>query len=564
MQRLSAFLLFLIASLTLSAQSLVLTEIMYNSPGEDLEFLEFINNSGAPLNLAGYQIIEGVDYTFPNITLEDEETYVITGDSLRFNVVYGSFLSSPAEEWQGSLNNSGERILVVDAALNTVIDVTYDDIAPWPNLGDGFGPSITLCDPDVDNGEPTNWRINRILAESLLLQGAVIFATPNNFIRTTSCVPTSDFWISNNRLVFNIEANDTISIPINRESGSLMETDTVIARFTNNELVAGVDYNIISDTLSYFSGQVSPEFFVIEILDDNVAEAVETGILEIFSLQGLQLNGINPLSTLIIIDNDGPLTNNLELRGILENSEVKALELFVNADMALRDIVNFSLGSANNGNGSDGIEQNLRSIPLASGTCFFITDDTIRFKNFMGLEAGEVRLLEIDNLDFNGNDAVELFEQEELIDVFGFQDIDGEGTAWEYTDGWAKRINGSNNLTFTVDDWSYGGVGSLDVEFNSEAANPYPLECLTTSVKTLEESLAIQIFPNPSSGNFTIQAEDRIKEIRIIDIVGRTIYKDSKIQSNRYDIDLSGSQSGLYFIHCIGDRGEANLRLVIN
>ena len=297
MQRLSAFLLFLIASLTLSAQSLVLTEIMYNSPGEDLEFLEFINNSGAPLNLAGYQIIEGVDYTFPNITLEDEETYVITGDSLRFNVVYGSFLSSPAEEWQGSLNNSGERILVVDAALNTVIDVMYDDIAPWPNLGDGFGPSITLCDSDVDNGEPTNWRINRILAEPLLLQGAVIFATPNTFIRTTSCVPTSDFWISNNRLVFNIEANDTISIPINRESGSLMETDTVIARFTNNELVAGVDYNIISDTLSFFPGQVSPEFFVIEILDDNVAEAVETGILEIFSLQGLQLNGICLLYT---------------------------------------------------------------------------------------------------------------------------------------------------------------------------------------------------------------------------------------------------------------------------
>ena len=41
----------------------------------------------------------------------------------------------------------------------------------------------------------------------------------------------------------------------------------------------------------------------------------------------------------------------------------------------------------------------------------------------------------------NGDDAVELFLDGELVDIFGFVDVDGTGKSWEY-----KDVLGSSKL----------------------------------------------------------------------------------------------------------------------
>lgn len=561
MKILTSLILSLFLMTTLSGQqALVMTEIMYNSPGEDLEFLEFYNISDAPLNLDGYSIIEGVLYAFPDTVLAPQTAFVVASDSCKFNVVYRSFLTSPVEEWTGTLNNGGERIVVTDANQNTIIDVTYNDVSPWPNLPDGFGPSLILCDPFSDMTQPDNWGTNTFLPNEILSEGARIFADPN-VVGNIDCTETTDFWLSNNNINHYFESSDTIEIPIYRQSIS-MQTDTVIARLTSVLLSEGLDYEVLSDTLTFAPGQSSPEFFVIRLLDDMASEGFEVEFLDIYSTDGTLLN-LFAVTTIVVIDNDGPPTNKLELRGVLENSEVKALELIVKSDLEIGELSNFSLGAANNGNGSDGTEHHLNFDFIPAGECFFIANDTVRLKKFMGFEDGEVSLLEVDNFNFNGNDAIELFEKNQLIDVFGFQNEDGEGTVWEYTDGWAKKIQAGNSTTFDLDNWNYGGVASIDAEQNDSATNPYPLECLPTSVEEVLNVSEIHIFPNPTSGQVTIEVEDIIEEIRITDVMGRVIFQNKHLRTKSSTVDLSAAQAGVYFLNCLNAKGEVSLRLIV-
>ncbi len=58
---------------------------------------------------------------------------------------------------------------------------------------------------------------------------------------------------------------------------------------------------------------------------------------------------------------------------------------------------------------------------------------------------------------------MELFEQGVVIDTFGDINVDGNGTAWEYLDGWAYRncATGPDGSTFTIANWTFSGVDGL-------------------------------------------------------------------------------------------------------
>ena len=58
----------------------------------------------------------------------------------------------------GNLKNSGERLTLLDAAGNTVVDFIYSDRGDWPAAGDGTGHSIVLDDPGHDPGRGRHWR----------------------------------------------------------------------------------------------------------------------------------------------------------------------------------------------------------------------------------------------------------------------------------------------------------------------------------------------------------------------------------------------------------------------
>ena len=69
-------------------------------------------------------------------------------------------------------------------------------------------------------------------------------------------------------------------------------------------------------------------------------------------------------------------------------------------------------------------------------------------------------------VEINGDDAVELFCNNVVVDVFGDINVDGTGTPWEHLDGWAYRVSntGPDGSTFVLTNWSFSGPNALASE----------------------------------------------------------------------------------------------------
>lgn len=181
----------------------------------------------------------------------------------------------------------------------------------------------------------------------------------------------------------------------------------------------------------------------------------------------------NPLSASECQDVSG---KSLLISGVFDaqpaGAGAKGVELFV-----LEDIPNlglYGIGSANNGGGSDGVEFTFPSIQASKGDYIYVAADSALFNEFFGFDADYVS----GAMNINGDDAIELFEVGEVIDVFGDINTDGTGEPWEYLDGWAYRINGTgpDSSIFMLSHWVFSGVeGLLGGANNNLCPIPFPL-----------------------------------------------------------------------------------------
>jgi hypothetical protein len=155
--------------------------------------------------------------------------------------------------------------------------------------------------------------------------------------------------------------------------------------------------------------------------------------------------------------------------GDLSGGLPKAIELYVVNDIA--DLSTYGVSSANNGGGPTGApEFTFPADAATAGQFIYIATTVAEFNTFFGFDPDYTDAM----ASINGDDAVELFESGTVIDVFGDVNTDGSGTAWEYADGWAYRVDGTTaSATFTVGDWTFGSLaGETD---NASAATPFPI-----------------------------------------------------------------------------------------
>ncbi len=157
---------------------------------------------------------------------------------------------------------------------------------------------------------------------------------------------------------------------------------------------------------------------------------------------------------------DGPLTGGIP----------KAVELCAIADIS--DLSIYGVGVANNGGGSDGQEFTFPVGSISAGSFIYLASETDGFTTFFGFAPTYTSSVAA----INGDDAVELFLDGEVVDVFG--DIAGPNTDWNYLDGWAYRKNftGPDGSTFVLNNWTFSGANALDGETtNATAAVPFPI-----------------------------------------------------------------------------------------
>ena len=173
--------------------------------------------------------------------------------------------------------------------------------------------------------------------------------------------------------------------------------------------------------------------------------------------------------------------------GPLSGGTPKAVELFVVNNIA--DLSTFGVGSANNGDGTDGEEFTLSGSATA-GDFIYIAAESANFNSYLGFAP----TFTTGALLVNGDDAIELFSGGTVIDVFGNINVDGNGEAWEYLDGWAYRVDetGPDGSLFSVNNFTYSGANALDGETsNSTATSAFPVGTFTPP--------AAAVVPEPSS-----------------------------------------------------------------
>lgn len=131
-----------------------------------------------------------------------------------------------------------------------------------------------------------------------------------------------------------------------------------------------------------------------------------------------------------------------------------------------------------------------------------------------------------------------------------FMDYPDDSSLYMFTQGQAARVQ--NVLTSGV--------------LKSLTEHPEILEW-PTSVADVVAEYNLDIYPNPSSGKFTItfNPEQRLEAVTITDAVGKTHFRvvPSNLAISSYDINLTGLSHGVYMVHCTFANGTVTKKIVV-
>ena len=203
---------------------------------------------------------------------------------------------------------------------------------------------------------------------------------------------------------------------------------------------------------------------------------------------GFVVNGINAnpsdeltIGSVVVSAAVSQSPSDLFIQGITEfstpagGSSGKSIHLKANASIS--DLSAFGIGLSFNGNGSNGQDYALPSVSLNSGDDVVIVNDSSGYDAYMNTCMSEFEHIFIySSLNFNGDDAVELFYNNAVTDIYGDNNVDGTGELWEYTDAWAYRNTTGPSTTFSVSDWTIPSILCTSGSTTTQTSScPYPI-----------------------------------------------------------------------------------------
>ena len=273
-----------------SVPNLVITEILYNTPGQDiLEFVEIYNAGTEDALVGGLTVSSEFSFTFPELTLAPGEIALIALDELEAEAFFGQDFY----DWGFQDITNGDEVIVITNFDGAPIDsVNYLDEAPWPVEADGDGPSIELLDPSLDNNDGANW-----FANTVPFNGTDILATPG--VYEPSLQPSVSFEATD---VVVSEADGTVSFNLSIANANALPVQASINVVGASTAVAGEDYNLLASIVDFPAGSMDSQAVEVELLDNNTVGGRYL-ILEIASLVNAAA-GSNTALVVLIQDND--------------------------------------------------------------------------------------------------------------------------------------------------------------------------------------------------------------------------------------------------------------------
>ncbi len=238
----------IIATSLWAGSDIVINEIMYNSIGNDVEFIELYNASQTTYNLQNWHILDDNDSHAPcylSGSLKPGEYLVIVSDLSLFKQKYPTVtnINPNAFDTGGtgwSLGNGGDVVRLFDSNKTLYDIVAYSDGGDWPTSPDGNGPSLELLHPELDNSLPTSWDPSKISGGTPGAKNSVytenVRPTCKDGFRSVA-LPTSSDNVVVSVLAFDHEGLSKVELFVNLGSG--YKAQTMYDDGTNGDAKAG-------------------------------------------------------------------------------------------------------------------------------------------------------------------------------------------------------------------------------------------------------------------------------------------------------------------------------------
>jgi autotransporter-associated beta strand protein len=126
----------------------------------DFDFIELKNISAGLIDLTDASFSQGITFSFTGaaaMTLDPGDFVIVARNPAAMAVRYGEGLPV-AGGYTGQLDNSGERVTLVDRRGATITSVRYRSDQGWPWRASGFGSSLEIVDATGDPEDAANWR----------------------------------------------------------------------------------------------------------------------------------------------------------------------------------------------------------------------------------------------------------------------------------------------------------------------------------------------------------------------------------------------------------------------
>jgi hypothetical protein len=138
--------------------TVVFNEVMYHPANDGVpEWIELHNQMSVDMDLSGWKLKGGVNYSFPAGTLIARQGYlVVSADPMAMSATTG--YSGAIGPWVGSLDNSGEQLDLVNNTDRLMNRVEYGDNNAWPVGPDGTGATLSKANPDAASEVAEDWK----------------------------------------------------------------------------------------------------------------------------------------------------------------------------------------------------------------------------------------------------------------------------------------------------------------------------------------------------------------------------------------------------------------------
>jgi hypothetical protein len=536
----------------LSPGDIVITEIMNNpAPVSDTtgEWFEVFNSTSDAIDVNGWVVKDDgsnthtIDGSVGGSTVIPAGEYFVLGRTSDTSTNGGAVVDYEYGTSGFTLGNGADEVVLLSSEGTEIARVNYDGGSTFPDL---TGASMQL-DPasinESDNDTGSNW----CASTSDYGDGTGSLGTPGS--PNDTCAPTCEASLGSQDVVCN-----TIS--------SGIDTYSVTLAFSG----AGTSNFVVTATAGTVGGDDPTTTADGSITVSGIQEGTDITI----TVDDTATGGLCALTREVTSPVCEPIGDvELELVGVIDftvpsaGNDGKAVHVVATADIP--DLSVYGIGSAANGQGTDGQEYTFDAISVSAGDHILVARTPSAMESYFttdGYNLFNHVLVANSQINSNGNDAVELFKNGSVVETFGeivFEGGSGNFSMdWAFQDSWAyKNTSGS----VWPDGWIYGGQQCTDgstTTFDSTCVYPF-VAALSNGDFTSDE---LAIFPNPVNDGF-VNIKTQINgavNVKLYDIMGRCILSK---QINSETLDVRAIGSGVYLLQVsVADRSSTT-KLII-